>query len=53
LFASEVDSMSSFVDKFVLLLTQCRWVRGCEGNVEIAFREALDGAVQQSPKGPI
>jgi hypothetical protein len=49
---SEIATMSSFLDHFVLVLTQCRWVRENEGNVEIALPGAIDDAAQQTPKGP-
>jgi serine/threonine-protein kinase RsbW len=44
-FPSEVAAISSFVDNFILMLTQLRCVSGSEGDVEIAVREALNNAV--------
>ena len=42
---SEVAAISPFLDQFTLMLTECSCVPGCEGDVEIALREAVDNAV--------
>lgn len=44
-FPSEVAAISSFVDNFIRMLTECRCISGYEGEVETALREALNNAV--------
>jgi serine/threonine-protein kinase RsbW len=42
---SSVAAISPFMDRFMLLITKCRFVPGHESDVEIAVREALENAV--------
>jgi serine/threonine-protein kinase RsbW len=51
LLSSEVAAISSFVDKFVLMLTKLQCIPGSEGDVEIALREALNNAVVHGNRG--
>ena len=48
---SEVAAISSFIEKFIVLVTNCRCIPGSETDVEIALREALENAVVHGNRG--
>jgi hypothetical protein len=44
-FPGEVSAISNLLDNFILVLTECSWISGNEGEVETAVPEALHNTV--------